>query len=765
MLLTILGGILIGGMSPVAGQDEPLLTEEYDENLSVYILKTGDTIYHWDIYDQGVTLDFPIPLYAPNVTSASLLDGEVVLTVIQSGARSQEMGLFASQYGGYMYNDLPGAESEYGFSHLLLQIDMQFDDLANITDGFEWVANVTSRLETAYGVDFLQFYNGTHSGTWWETQYRAFPSDQTEIWDSLLDLFPCGETLLSTKTRFTDSTNKAIRLEADWDEYDPTPDSDESELRWEFTADVELLESNTLTIAEGGSNEVNFQKILGYTGDFLMPTWVDDANLDIYLYKGAEITSVYPETVDDGQNRAHIYREMERDGDLLGTFAESANFVFTDAKESEPILACVLTTNSTTVSNGEDLLITRTVTNVGGQTAYNIDFYEPYDDLISTNNFDLISGDLFTPIETLAPGVANSSTAVLRLNSSADRTREYQFWAQYDATADPTEANHWSEPQNGDAQFTTVSNRIQTFQNDDGSDIDPWMIVTYEVSDYHPLVGDVVNISATIQNIGETQAENVEWQFNPFPNGGYTGLNTSVESGVIPSIDAGSSANVSVLYKVDVYNRHFGGLGEISCDLEFDEYNTTDHVVMDSSSIYFADTGMARFLIYPNVGQNFGPQLDLSVVLTAPTTLVGDKVSVDFSITNVGDSPAYNVYPTASYRDGNEVFYIEFYSGIDLGINLDVLHPGETVYFTARMKLLTAVAFEDLSIAPHVRYTIRDDDSLWSSWTCIATPLQILEIVEGTKLSGQTIWMIIALSAIAIIAGESVILYRKIKMI
>lgn len=758
----MLGVSLIGGISPVAGQEE--LTEEYNENLLVYILKSGDTIYHWDIEDHGVTLEFPITLEAPNLTSEALVDGEVILSVIQSGARSQEMGLFASQYGGYMFDDLPGAESEYGFSHLLLQIDMQYDDLANISDGFEWVANVTSRLEAAYDVDFLQFNNNTHDTTWWRSEYRAFPSDQTDIWDSLLDLFPCGESLLSTKTRFTDSTNKAIRLEADWDEYDPSPGLDESELRWEFTADVELLESETLTINEDGDNEVNFQKILDYTGDFQMPDWVDLASLDIYLYKGAEITGTFKQTSNDGYERAHIYRQMQNTGELQGALAATEKFNFNDATESEPILACVLTTNSTTVNNGEDLLITRKLTNVGGQMAYNIDFSFPnVDDLISPGNFDLISGDLFTSITALAPSEFNTSTAVVRLNSTANRSREYQYSVNFDATEDTSLPGHWSEPQTGGSRFTGVSNRIRTFQNNE--DPLPWMVVTYDVSDHHPLVGDEIDFSATIQNIGDIAAENVVWQFYPFPDGEYIGLNTSTDSGIIPLIDVGQNLTVSTIYKVDVYNRHFGGIGEMSCDLRFFEFNTSNLITMNSDYMGVADTGVARFIVYPQTGISFGPQLDVSVVFSAPSTYIGDKVSVDFRITNVGDSPAYNVNPTASYRDYDEVFYIDFYSGVELDENLGVLYPGETVFFTARMQLLADVAFDDLSITPYVEYSVHEDAHFDWEWICMATPNQILEIVEGTKLSGQTIWMIIALSAIAVIAGESVILYRKIKMI
>ena len=187
---------------------------------------------------------------------------------------------------------------------------------------------------------------------------------------------------------------------------------------------------------------------------------------------------------------------------------------------------------------------------------------------------------------------------------------------------------------------------------------------------------------------------------------------------------------------------------------------------MDSYSNDVADTGVSRFIIYPKINQIFGPQLQLSVVMDAPSTLVGDIINVDYTIQNIGDSNAYNVIPDADYRDGNDVFYIQFDSGIPLGNNLGTLKPQESIHFNARLKLLKNVTFENLSIAPYVSYTIREEGAPYGAWACVATPNQINDMTSSSSgLNGQTIWMIVALSAIGIIAGESVILYRKIKML
>ena len=94
----------------VNAQSEDDLTKEYDENLNLYILKNGDVIYHWDITDQGMFVDFPVNLNAPNSTTSAIEDASVVLNVYQSSPKPQDMGIYASENGGYFGSDLPDTQ-------------------------------------------------------------------------------------------------------------------------------------------------------------------------------------------------------------------------------------------------------------------------------------------------------------------------------------------------------------------------------------------------------------------------------------------------------------------------------------------------------------------------------------------------------------------------------------------------------------------------------------------------------------------------------
>ena len=116
-------------MQSVNAQGEDDLTKEYDENLNLYILKNGDVIYHWDIADQGMFVDFPISLSAPNSTTSAIEDASVFLSVYQSSPKPQDMGIYASENGGYFGSDLPGNDWEYSFSHISLDVELFFDDI------------------------------------------------------------------------------------------------------------------------------------------------------------------------------------------------------------------------------------------------------------------------------------------------------------------------------------------------------------------------------------------------------------------------------------------------------------------------------------------------------------------------------------------------------------------------------------------------------------------------------------------------------------
>ena len=731
----------------VNAQDENDYTKEYAEDLNLYILKNGDVIYHYDITDQGMFVDFPVSLPAPNSTTSAIQDADVRLNIYQASSKPQDMGVYASGNGGYFESDLPsGNDWEYSFSHLSLEVEIDFDSIQNISLGKTWLNSLVSQLETTLNVDFLQYYNDT-GGSIWYCNFRAFPQEYDEIWDLILTPFPCGNTTLLPKDEILESTNKAIRIDANWDD-------ENDEYRWEYTTDLELYREDLLSIGKD-SNTVLFSDLLGYTGNFQMPTWVNYSDLDVYLYKGAEILSVEPAPSDEIQDRCHIERELNFDGDMNGFLPDDANIVFTNAQESEPILNGVLTVDDTTVNYGEDITVTATLTNVGGQTAYDIDVYPT-----AFTNFNLTVGDLNDNIESLEPGESYTNSATFVCDHHNNITTEYQINYDYDATNNLDLANHWSRPQFSGGRFTGSSNRIKIFQNE--VDLEPWMVVKYDIDNIGPQVGEEINITAVIINIGDVYASNIHWDFNPFPDYDYyeyceLGLNLTDESGLIERLDPSESVNVSVLYIVDAYNRYFGGNCGYSCDLIFYNQEETNPIIMDSDYYGVNDAGSSVYLIYPREDQVFGPILIFDQEISAPSNEAGTIVTIEYTVTNIGTTPAYNVNAHTNYHDGSEYFYIEFLEGNDPDFSFGTLYPDESLNYRTRFKLLKNVSIENLSVTPYITYSVRQD-----SETCFLTPNQIS---GSKKLSGETIWMIVALSAIAALIGESYYLYRKIKLI
>jgi len=745
--LIVLGMILMWNhpIQSVYAQGEDNYTKEYDENLNLYILNNGDVIYHWDITDQGMHVDFPVILPSPNSTTSAIEDAFIELNIYQASPKPQDMGIYASEYGGYFEPDLPGNDWEYSFSHLTLEVDIDFDSDQNFSLGVTWLNNLVSQLETTLNVDFLQFSNST-PGDRWSCDYRAFPQDYDAIWDLVLEPFPCGNTTLLAKDEILKSDNKAIRIYANWDD-------ENEEYRWEYTADLELYRENLLSIGKD-SNMIYFRDLIGYTGDFQMPTWVNDSILDIYLYKGAEISSVFPSHSDEIQDRCHIERVLNFDGIMNGLLPEDANFGFIDTQESEPIINCIYTVDDTTVNYGEEINVTATFTNVGGQTAYDIDVDHP-----NLNNYNITTENLIYNIESLEPGETSTISTIYVCDHNSDNTPEYQLEYDYDATSNLDLADHWAQPQFSGERFYGYSNRIKLFQNN--ADPEPWMVVKYNIDNIGPQVGEEINITATITNIGDVYASNIKWDFNPFQNYGYyneLGMNLTDDSGIIERLDPLESVNVSALYTVDAYNRYFGGNCGYSCNLEF--YSEEQDEEEDSIDMNSNDVGSSIYLIYPREDQIFGPVLIFEQEISAPSNDAGTIVSAQFTLRNIGTTPAYNVETHIGYDNylwDSENYYLEFLEGFFPDFDYGTLYPGETLNYGARFTLLKNVSIENLSVTPYITYSVRQD-----SQTCYLTPNQIS---EGTKkLSGESIWMIVAIAAIVVIIGESFVFYKKVKM-
>ncbi|MHA1561343.1 MAG: hypothetical protein ACTSPA_04395 [Promethearchaeota archaeon] len=758
--LILLGMILMWNhpIQSVKAQGEDDLTKEYDEDLDLYILKNGDVVYHWEITDQGMYVDFPVSLSPPNSTTSAIEDAVISLSVFQITPKPHDFGLEAAQYGGFMNWDLPGNDYEYGFSHLKLDVELFFDDIQNVSLGMSWLDNLISQLEIALNVDFLQYYNySSISSDRWYCNYRAFPQQYDDIWNLVLEPFPCGNTTLLPQSQFLESDNKAIRILAEWDE--------DEEFRWEYETDLELYKNNKIQIEKESETSVYFNNILEYNGNLLLPTWVNESNLNIYLYKGAKISSVYPGYSDETQDRGHIERDLHYYGDHYNSLSAQANFNFTDTQESEPILNCFLTVDDTTVNYEEDITVTALITNVGGQTAYNIDIDQDDDyELISDGNFNLTSGTFLSNIDLLNPGESYETQLTLRCNHNSDRDREYQFDVAYDAISDLGLANHWSQPQTSGGRFTSSSNRIKIFQND--VDPEPWMVVSYNVTNLKPNVGENITINATIKNIGDVYASNIQWKFNQFLGYVYPsdlGFNWTDDSGIIERMDPGESINVSTLYTVDAYNRYYGGDCSFSCDLSFYNQNdTTTDLYIDSYDLDDNDAGSSRYLIYPQEEQVFGPLLIFNEVVSAPSNEIGSIVTIEFTVTNIGTTPAYNVNPHVNYFHSpgpDQYFYLERIEGNYLDFYFGTLYPGESINYKSRFKLLQNLSLDEISVTPYIAYSIRSDSDPF-----YMVPNQIASIPEKEGLSGQSIWMIVALTAIAALIGESFIFYKKVKM-
>ncbi|MHA1476262.1 MAG: hypothetical protein ACTSQ5_13885, partial [Promethearchaeota archaeon] len=165
---------------------------------------------------------------------------------------------------------------------------------------------------------------------------------------------------------------------------------------------------------------------------------------------------------------------------------------------------------------------------------------------------------------------------------------------------------------------------------------------------------------------------------------------------------------------------------------------------------------------YPQEEQVFGPLLIFNEVVSAPSNEIGSIVTIEFTVTNIGTTPAYNVNPHVNYFHSpgpDQYFYLERIEGNYLDFYFGTLYPGESINYKSRFKLLQNLSLDEISVTPYIAYSIRSDSDPF-----YMVPNQIASIPEKEGLSGQSIWMIVALTAIAALIGESFIFYKKVKM-
>ncbi len=771
----LVASMLILNVNFVYAQNPEDLTVEYNEYLETYILSTGDSINHWEIYEQGSgKLNFPILLSDPNASSSAVIDGNIILTAVESAPLPLDLGLFAGQYGGFMYTDLDGEDWRYGYSHIFLEINLEFDDLANLTSGYSYRDAVLADFSENFGLNFYPYDSDAAGGNWWTFQYSLTLADYSYFFEAILDHFTLNENLLPKADRFLSSPNKAIRIQAQWDEFDPSPSSQDSELRWEYNADIHLFEQNTIEINQDGNTQVYFRDVLQKTGDIEIEDWVNDSSFDIYLYKGAKITEASnPTPTGTGQDYAHIYREMDTNGHVSGYLPDSAHFNFTHGIGLIPLLDVSLTVDDTTVGFNETIQVTRTITNVGNVTAYNIQTSQPGYDFLSGNDFNLTSGDIFAEIDDLEPGEVDVDEMQILCNHNNTYSREYQVNLAYDATMDPGLDDHFSEPQYGASRYISASNRIRIHHNN--ATAQPWFTIDYDLSNHYPHVGEELTVDMRLTNIGDIDAEQINWEVLPFPDDNHEspiGYNTTPHTGNIARINAGEFTELSVIFDVEAYNHYFGSETGIACDLSFSPFNETTTISMNSDNNNYNDAGSTRILILPEEEVIIGPILKVDVELEPIIGIAGDSLDIMYNITNMGNSIAYNVDPTArfQYPGAPKDYNLTYHGGYDLfsGGNLGDLNPGESYIFNSRYLLLTNISMTNFTIQPLVEYDYLESGNPNNyAFNCFATSQNFnFEELLGESEKGVNaarVWMIISFVAIAGLVAESIVLYKKIK--
>ncbi|NMD01174.1 MAG: protein BatD, partial [Bacteroidales bacterium] len=269
---------------------------------------------------------------------------------------------------------------------------------------------------------------------------------------------------------------------------------------------------------------------------------------------------------------------------------------------SAPKIVSSLSATPSNVSLGENISVSMYIQNIGDTAANNV---VPSALTVSgTGNVNLLSGPI--PTSTNIGGHSQSS-----------------FTWTYKATSSGTIAFSGNATADGGIHSSVgTSNSINILTP-------PELQVTLSASPSEVIVGDTINVSMTVHNIGQSKATNV------------TPSNLSISGGGMASLVSGPLPN-----SADI-------LGNSNTT-----FNWT-YMATQAGSITFngnanADGGISSPFSSSNIINIQTPaSLEISILISPSSVDLGDTFNITMNVKNKGDSNANNVRPSALIKTGD----------------------------------------------------------------------------------------------------------------
>ncbi len=631
---------------------------QYDEDLDLTVLKSGDLLYEYTLMDHGLdVLNFPVDLGAPaNFSYDGIIDTVILLEVTEISP------LDASN--GPIYENPSSAIGEGLFSHIKVTIIIYLNNTDNETVFAQpCVDYIMGNLTSYFSTEFYMYDNDTYTSStpdYWTTEFIGFPTDFPAIWAKLPgDTLTLNHSLTTLNLgRIRNSPFKQLSITADWDEHTVDSGNDLMDLdeRWEFTCSFNFLAENIINIIEGQETSIKFTDIFDITGSITVPSYVNTSTLNIGTYHGSMIESSTPGGADMTDFNLELITALHR------TLSGSDGFGFSDNKLNSPCVKLIQTANSTFFNEGEEILITYIVENIGTVTAYDIDIVTNIDsDIGASDHYLVVSGEPEPlNIDSLIAGSSVEKTFIINATSSTTNSEWYTAYINYE--------DYYN---NG---YTTYGNQLFIRKNTNPSNLSTLVLDMNYITDID--VGDEVIFNGTITNLDDYVVTNVNWIVDDT----LRGYNTSSITGTINSIAAHSTAIFSFSIKIDTFNRLFGEYHDSLISINWD--NETGDVSAGPR------TTEMNMNIHPMINSEFGPMIIIIPSYSISSPLKGGIITVSVDVKNVGDMIADDVILDIDYWDGSTPSPIfEVYGGLAT-IAFGPLEPGEEFTHIYKVKLL-----------------------------------------------------------------------------
>nr|MDO8110290.1 hypothetical protein [Candidatus Sigynarchaeota archaeon] len=506
----------------------------HTEDLDVFVLKDGSVIRMWDLLDNGANkIIFPgNESSPPNASTGVILDMVIRVAVVMHEKVPLEWGPITNYplpgIADYIFND-----DESIVSQIFVEVQALVNASSEVASARTVIRAYKDSLENvlSYGTTY-QLYSNTDVGVGGgrrrlTMQFRAFPAiDRVKyalqyLFDNSLD---AGDGLFQIDMNtFLNARHASIQISADWDnewdgqwgengvdDYWVNGVAEHNDYRWEYQAGIMEYQQGRISINPGGMNRLNFKDVIPYATPMGSSPGANESAFHITLYHGSEIVGARPNFINSNRERSKYNLDM------LADSGEGANYQLPlDAhlNFTEGLVPAVVTVdvsaNNYTLLPGNDVSLTYNVTNHGPGSIYDVDFVDGF--LFLPGGFAITQGDNNTNgnidyfWNQISAGTSVSCSATIHCNPAANGSYFACFpEVRYDPSTF-TDTSEWlANPIIYDDSYEIDGAVVIITCNVTSPLLKTWARIADESVD----VGDSVNVSMTVKNVGNANATN-----------------------------------------------------------------------------------------------------------------------------------------------------------------------------------------------------------------------------------------------------------------